>query len=166
MPEFSEESLRKIAKQKVKKRLGLEIHLAAYIGVNVLLLVVNLLTYPKYLWVFWPMCAWAVGIALHVCSYLVWLMGVTGGRIGVAYHATAYVSANLFLIFAWANIWYLTNFGYPWFLYPLLGWLIALIIHAIVARPKPTGSKTWVDSKVDQEMEKLRAKGALPAKEE
>jgi|SRR5271157_3743895 len=159
MPEFSEESLRKIAKQKVQKRLGLEIHAGAYVGVNLLLFVINFLATPAYLWFLWPLCGWAVGLAMHVCSYLVWLMGVIGGKIGLAYHATAYVSANLFMIF----IWSMTGAGFMWFLIPLFGWLVGLIIHAIVVRPKtPSNKGSWMDAKVDAEMEKLRTKGILP----
>jgi hypothetical protein len=40
-------------------------------------------------------------------------------------HATVYVVTNLMLIAIWAT----TTAGYPWFLWPLLGWGIGLAAH-------------------------------------
>src|SRR5271157_4223775 len=186
MPEFSEESLRKIAKQKVQKKLFVEIHAAAYIGVNALLLVINLLTLPTYLWVPWPVCGWGVGLGMHIASYLIWLTGLTGGKVGFTYHLSAFILGNLFLVFVWwmtsclyvgdcggvsscnhiGSCWSVSGWGGFWFLYPLIAWLVGLIIHWIVVRPKTASGKGWMDTKVDQEMEKLSQKGALPPREE
>ena len=161
MPEFSEESLRKIAKEKVAKRLALQIHVAAYIGVNILLMVINLLATPNYLWFPWALCSWAIGLAMHVASYLIWLAGVTGGKVGALYHLTAYIAVNLYLPFVW---WMTTPGGFMWFLIPLAGWAVALVIHFISIRPAKS-TKSWMDQKVDAEIDKLRKQGVLPETE-
>jgi hypothetical protein len=44
-------------------------------------------------------------------------------------HLSIYAATNLFLVVIWA----LTGGGHPWFLYPLLGWGIALVAHAASA---------------------------------
>ena len=44
---------------------GFQIHLAAYVAVNLLLIVVNLLTTPTVLWFFWPLLGWGIGILAH-----------------------------------------------------------------------------------------------------
>ena len=44
---------------------GFRIHLAVYLAVNVLLLVINLGVSPHKLWLFWPALGWGLGIAGH-----------------------------------------------------------------------------------------------------
>lgn len=43
-------------------------NLASYVGVMILLLIINLLTNPGYLWVIWPALGWGFGIAMHALS--------------------------------------------------------------------------------------------------
>lgn len=47
------------------RSLGFKIHFAAYVGVNLVLLAVNLLTTPNHLWFFWPLAGWGIGIVAH-----------------------------------------------------------------------------------------------------
>lgn len=44
-------------------------------------------------------------------------------------HFSIYVSTNTSLVVIWA----LTGGGYPWFLFPIMGWGIGLVAHAVVA---------------------------------
>ena len=44
-------------------------------------------------------------------------------------HLSIYAATNLFLIAVWA----LTGAGYPWFVFPLLGWGIAIVAHGASA---------------------------------
>jgi hypothetical protein len=44
-------------------------------------------------------------------------------------HLSIYVTTNLSLVVIWA----LTGAGYPWFVFPILGWGIGLVAHAVVA---------------------------------
>ncbi|HXX35933.1 MAG TPA: 2TM domain-containing protein [Thermodesulfobacteriota bacterium] len=53
------------ARKRVEAKIGFYIHLAVYIGVNILLIIINLLTSPQYLWFIWPVIGWGVGIFLH-----------------------------------------------------------------------------------------------------
>ena len=48
-------------------------------------------------------------------------------RTGLAVHLSMYVVMNVGL----ALIWYLTGAGYPWFVWPMLGWGIGILAHAI-----------------------------------
>lgn len=41
-------------------------------------------------------------------------------------HATVWAAVNLLLL----AIWLVTGAGFPWFVFPLLGWLTALTTHA------------------------------------
>lgn len=45
--------------------IGFKIHFAAYVAVNLLLVVINLLTTPNELWFFWPLLGWGIGIIAH-----------------------------------------------------------------------------------------------------
>jgi hypothetical protein len=44
-------------------------------------------------------------------------------------HLAIYVATNVSLV----GIWALTGAGYPWFVFPILGWGIGLVAHGAVA---------------------------------
>ncbi len=48
------------AKRKVEARIGFYIHLAVYVGVNTLLIIINVLTSTEYLFK-WPLIGWEKG---------------------------------------------------------------------------------------------------------
>ena len=48
-------------------------------------------------------------------------------RMGFLVHLAMYIVANVGFIV----IWSLTGRGYPWFMWPALGWGIGLLAHAI-----------------------------------
>jgi len=48
-------------------------------------------------------------------------------RSGFIIHATMYIVANLGFLLIWA----ISGAGYPWFLWPLIGWGIAIAAHAL-----------------------------------
>lgn len=49
----------------------------------------------------------------------------SGSRTAFRTHASVFVAVNLLLVAIWAT----TTPGYPWFLWPLLGWGIGLVAH-------------------------------------
>jgi hypothetical protein len=55
---------------RVNARLSLYIHLAVYVAVNALLIVINLATSTAYLWFWWPLLGWGIGVALHALALL------------------------------------------------------------------------------------------------
>ena len=61
----NDRELRRLAERRAGARLGFYRHLAVYLGVNALLLVINLLTSPGTLWFYWPLLGWGVAIAAH-----------------------------------------------------------------------------------------------------
>lgn len=63
--EFQEEERYYKARKKVEEIKGFYGNLTAYIVVNIGLLVLNLMTSPEYLWFFWPMLGWGIGVAIH-----------------------------------------------------------------------------------------------------
>ena len=42
--------------------LGFKIHFAAYVAVNLLLVIINLLTTPHLLWFYWPLIELGIGL--------------------------------------------------------------------------------------------------------
>jgi hypothetical protein len=56
------------AKKRVEAKIGFYIHLAVYVGVNVLLIIINLSTSPGYLWFKWPLLGWGIGLFFHGMS--------------------------------------------------------------------------------------------------
>ncbi len=59
------------AKRRAEAKIGFYIHLAIYVGVNVLLVVVNLSTSPQYIWFVWPLFGWGIGLFFHGMSVFV-----------------------------------------------------------------------------------------------
>jgi hypothetical protein len=63
------------AKKRVEAKLGFYIHLAVYVGVNILLIVINLLTSSQYLWFKWPLIGWGIGVLFHALGVFVFSGG-------------------------------------------------------------------------------------------
>ena len=59
------------AKERVEAKIGFYIHLAVYVGVNILLIIINLSTSPEYLWFKWPLLGWGIGLSFHGMSLFV-----------------------------------------------------------------------------------------------
>ncbi len=66
----NEEAYRR-ARKRVGAKIGFYIHLAVYLGVNILLMIINLLTAPQYLWFFWPLMGWGIGVFFHGMATIV-----------------------------------------------------------------------------------------------
>lgn len=49
---------------KLLQDQGFKYHLMAYVLVNAILIVVNLMN-PAHWWFFWPLIGWGIGIAAH-----------------------------------------------------------------------------------------------------
>ncbi len=53
------------AKRRVEAKIGFYIHLVFYVGVNILLIIINLNTSTRYLWFKWPLIGWGIGVLFH-----------------------------------------------------------------------------------------------------
>jgi hypothetical protein len=63
------------ARRRVEAKFGFYIHLAVYVAVNILLVVLNLRYSPQHLWFFWPLFGWGVGICFHALGIFVFRSG-------------------------------------------------------------------------------------------
>jgi hypothetical protein len=59
------------AKKTVEAKIGFYTHLAVYVGVNILLIIINLSASPEYLWFKWPLLGWGIGLFFHGMSIFV-----------------------------------------------------------------------------------------------
>ena len=59
------------AKKRVEAKIGFYIHLAVYVGVNLLLIIINLTSSPQTLWFKWPLLGWGIGVFFHGLSVFV-----------------------------------------------------------------------------------------------
>ena len=57
-------------KERAAARLGLYVHAGKFGAVMLLLLAINLLTSPAYLWFVWPLLGWGIGLASHAANVL------------------------------------------------------------------------------------------------
>ncbi len=65
------------AKKRIQLKLGFKIHFAVYVGVLLLLLIINLSTSNDYLWVKWPAFGWGIGIFFHALNAYVFPSNTT-----------------------------------------------------------------------------------------
>lgn len=56
------------ARERVEELKGFRGHLAAYIAVNLFLIILNLITSPGDIWFFFPLLGWGVGLAIHAMN--------------------------------------------------------------------------------------------------
>lgn len=135
---FSEESLRKIAEQKINYRYSVLIHAAVFGMVNALLFFINILTVSGYYWFLFPLLGWNVGLVLHVVSYILYARGVyPAAKRGVIFHLFSYLTVML-MLFA-INMNFMDNFtislvAINWAYYPAIFWGFGLVIHLVVYR--------------------------------
>lgn len=61
----------KMAKKRVEEIKGFYGHLFAYIGVNVVLIVINLITNPFHIWFYWVSVFWGIGVFWHAMGVFV-----------------------------------------------------------------------------------------------
>src|SRR5205807_9698738 len=64
-PERSVSPDEALALARVRKIKGFYMHVVQYVLIIGFLAAVNLLTYPRYLWVVWAALGWGLGLALH-----------------------------------------------------------------------------------------------------
>lgn len=62
---YQEEERYSKARKRVGEIKGFYGNLIAYVIVNIGLMVINLLTSPAYLWFFWPLFWWGIGVVFH-----------------------------------------------------------------------------------------------------
>jgi len=164
---FSEENLRRIAALKIKFRLSVKIHLIAYILGIVLLISINVLFSPFFLWVLFPIFGWLIGLVIHITAYIVYAKGIypIAKRV-VIFNTVAYIFVNILLIVinCYTDV-FLMRF-YLWFLYPVFFWGLALIIHFLVylgfynKKLYEDGERhqSRMERAIEKEMHKLRKK--------
>ena len=171
---FSEESLRKIAEQKVNYRRSVKIHWSLYLLTNLLLFIINFFTTGwryiaapiqeaiSHFWAFYPLLGWFVGLAIHTVAYLLYANGVYPmAKRGVFFHFTAYLTT----IFLLTMINFMTLPTFYWVVYPALFWGLGFVTHLIVYMVYYKGelteegeAKSKKEKAVEREMEKMRKK--------
>ena len=62
---MDEQEMYQKAKERAENKIRFYIHLVVFLGVNCLLLVINLKTSPRSLWFLWPFFGWGIGVVLH-----------------------------------------------------------------------------------------------------
>ena len=64
-PNYTETERYYQAQKKVKGIRGFYEHLTVFIFVTVILVVINLITSPEYLWFIWCIGGWGIGVVFH-----------------------------------------------------------------------------------------------------
>jgi hypothetical protein len=64
-PPMSEEEIYSIARKRVREKRDFYSHIAVYVVINLLLVIIWAFTGRGYPWFVWPMAAWGVGLIFH-----------------------------------------------------------------------------------------------------
>lgn len=103
-------------------------HLGVYVIIIGVLGLMNLLSDPGgYPWFIWPAMGWGVGLAFHLFGLILGEMDhISGKWRGFLGHAGSYAIIMGLLV----GIYMMSDpGGYPWFLWPALGWGAAIALH-------------------------------------
>ncbi len=65
------------AKKRVEVKIGFYIHLVLYVGVNILLIIINVTTSTRYLWFKWPLIGWGIGLLFHALGVFAFSKGLS-----------------------------------------------------------------------------------------
>jgi hypothetical protein len=68
---MSEEEIYKRAKKRVEEKKGFFNHLAVYVVVNLMLILIWAFTSRGYPWFFWPLGGWGIGLIFHFLGVFV-----------------------------------------------------------------------------------------------
>lgn len=169
--EFSNNSLRRIAKEVVIRKFVLILHIWVYFLVNLLLFIINYFTLPEYFWFLWPLTAWMMILFGHIFSHMMFRKGVVDlHSVFILYHLMFFVAINLFLVF---TNWFTSPPGssiLTWVWWVILPWGVLLIIHFIVyfyVVPKrgESPNRNWLDRRIDEQLEKMNKKNTTGGNE-
>ncbi|NCF69941.1 MAG: hypothetical protein GWP61_28685 [Chloroflexi bacterium] len=61
----------KRAQDRVEAKLAFYKHLATYVAVNILLIIINLLATPETIWFIWPLLGWGIAIVIQAIRVFV-----------------------------------------------------------------------------------------------
>ena len=159
---FSEESLRKIAAQKVSFRFSVKIHVVIFIVVNILLFIVNFFYTPDLYWIVFPFFSWLIGVNMHTLSYILYARGVypMSKRV-IIYHIDSFIFVMLLLFII--NL--ITLSGFYWVLFPALFWGTGVVLHVIIyliyysgKNKKPGKFESRKERAIEKEMKKMKKK--------
>ena len=62
---MDDQQMYQLAKKRAESKIQFYIHLGVFLGVNLLLMIINLKTSPAYLWFLWPFAGWGMGVVIH-----------------------------------------------------------------------------------------------------
>ena len=62
---MDEQQMYQAAKKRAESKIQFYIHLAVYLSVNLLLMIINLRSSPEKLWFLWSLFGWGIGVVLH-----------------------------------------------------------------------------------------------------
>ena len=169
--EFSDDSLKEIAKEIVVKRTVLLIHFAVYCAVNALLVGINY-GVSKFedglqdVWAMWAIMGWGIGLMIHCLHYIIFKKGIVNySSIGATYHIGIYIIVFAFLVFTD----YLPDSALSWVWWAVGPWGGAVVLHGLFvfiflprkAKKPEKGKvekKSYIDRKIEAELEKIKKK--------
>ncbi|WP_371805069.1 2TM domain-containing protein [Candidatus Lokiarchaeum ossiferum] len=170
--EFNDDSVRRIAKQMIVRRYVVILHCWVYVFVNILLFIINfLVNHLSYPWFLWALSGWGLGLLIHSFSYWIYTKGVVNiAKLLFYYHLFIFICTNILIAFIdgftssprWTSPW--------WCLWVVGFWAVGLALHLIIVYyivPKRGESEdlSWLDRKIDKELERIKTQRKISADE-
>ena len=128
------------SKKIIERQLSFWIHFAIFVGVNLILCIVNFISNPHLLWFFYPLVSWGLalyfhflfGLVFHEANLQKWKRLLRSKRKAEAIvlfwvHAASYIGVNIFLV----AIDLISGDKFFWSIWPILGWGVGLLTHGL-----------------------------------
>src|SRR5690606_8485399 len=147
------------AKKKVEDLKAFYGNLTSYMLIIPFLIWIYYITNPGFPWIVFPVVGWGIGVVMHGMSVYEYhpfigkhIDKVRAKKMRDFYsNLTAYILVIPFL--AWIN--YRVSVGFPWIVFPVVGWGIGVIIHGMEAyNYHPILGKDWEQRKMKELMKK------------
>ena len=80
------EEQRQQAIRRIRAKREFRVHLAVYLAVNALLVVIWAMTSTTYFWPVWPMLGWGIGVVAHAANVYFGSSEISGAQIDRELH--------------------------------------------------------------------------------
>ena len=75
---------------------------------------------------------------------------------GFFIHLTVYLVINAFLVVIWFVTSSASKSWFPWFVFPMAGWGVALLFHCMSVFAFPKGGGDWEEREIRKEMDRIK----------
>jgi hypothetical protein len=127
-----QEEIREIAKEIVARRLILQAHFGLWLGTNLLLVLIFILTQVPLGVLGWTAIPWGFAVMLHAFNFVVFRNGWLKDWNEYAYAYTVFLFVTVSALLAFIDFMDDPDRQFKWYFWSLMGMGIFFVVHTII----------------------------------